>query len=531
MKLSTRLLFWHLYREFTAHVPANAPSDPVLQYAAYYTGESSLSEGVVYVVPADAVPPLDDLSPRMALVIAEKMNAAPPSDSLSSRIPSILTSGTNGSAGEWETVCRIEGASCAAVLNCLNRLFARYEEWQQQLLESRLQSGSIQRMIDLTGCVISNPMAVVSMDFTVIAAKGRLRRKAGHAVLGADEESLKIVNALKQDENYAQAVQHQGVFYFPGNSAACPSLCVNIRRSGRTGYRLLVTEGDIPLDATFGFILERLAELIGHALSSSAVSRHRGEYPFRQLFTSLLTDARTDYVEVSQHLTSLGWLSSHHYQCLLIQTGPLDYKNLTLRSICGYLENAVPASCAVEHNGNAVVYINLTLCPLSQEDIPLHLAGFLQESMLSAGMSRALLGHFNFYRQYIQASIALKNGQRLFPGRWLHPYNDVAFTYLLEQATQKLPGYMVCHEQLLHLKYMSAEGTVPLYQTLRAYLENQQNVAKTARELYIHRSTLLYRLEKIREVLHSDLSDPEEILYLLLSFRIMDREEPGESPG
>lgn len=84
---------------------------------------------------------------------------------------------------------------------------------------------------------------------------------------------------------------------------------------------------------------------------------------------------------------------------------------------------------------------------------------------------------------------------------------------------------MICHEKLLQLKYKSEESQTQLYQTLRCYLENHQNVTQTARELFIHRSTLLYRLDRIHEIIRSDYSDPDELLYLLLSFRLIDMEE------
>lgn len=47
--------------------------------------------------------------------------------------------------------------------------------------------------------------------------------------------------------------------------------------------------------------------------------------------------------------------------------------------------------------------------------------------------------------------------------------------------------------------------------------------------LFIHRSTLLYRLDKIKAFLDSDLTDRNEILYLLLSFHLMDMEEENRN--
>jgi DNA-binding PucR family transcriptional regulator len=46
--------------------------------------------------------------------------------------------------------------------------------------------------------------------------------------------------------------------------------------------------------------------------------------------------------------------------------------------------------------------------------------------------------------------------------------------------------------------------------------------------LFIHRSTFLYRLDRIKEILQSELDDPEEIFYLELSFRLLEQEQEKE---
>ena len=172
-----------------------------------------------------------------------------------------------------------------------------------------------------------------------------------------------------------------------------------------------------------------------------------------------------------------------------------------------------------------MVFINVTLCTLTENEISQRLAGFIRDSMLNAGYSRTLLGHFNFQRQYVQASLSLSVGRRKNPSRWIHHFNDIALTYILEQTTKKLPPYMLAHERLLSLKNMADAGNSPLYNTLRVYLENHLNLIKTSEDLFIHRSTLLYRLEKIQNTIHCDYNNPEELLYLMLSFRILDQEK------
>ena len=124
---------------------------------------------------------------------------------------------------------------------------------------------------------------------------------------------------------------------------------------------------------------------------------------------------------------------------------------------------------------------------------------------------------------------ALQFGTRKYPDKRMHPFNDISFDYILDQATKKLPGYMLCHERLLFLQEHDDSSGSDYMRTLRCYLDNHCNVVQTARELFIHRSTLLYRLEKIKEILESDLSSPDEILYLMLSFRFIDLENEEEN--
>lgn len=58
--------------------------------------------------------------------------------------------------------------------------------------------------------------------------------------------------------------------------------------------------------------------------------------------------------------------------------------------------------------------------------------------------------------------------------------------------------------------------------TLRVYLDHNLNTVQSAKALFIHRSTFLYRLERIKAILETDLEDPEELFYLNLSFRLLD---------
>ena len=507
MKLSAKLLTYYLQKKYGAEASDNISSEPCLHYPMVFRERTRELFNIIYVVDSPVFSLPDHLLRRSMLVYTN----CQPSEYARSK----------------PNVCVVEGDVTAnEVFLHLQGIFDLYAAWDEALVKSRLGNRPIQNLLDITAeHIISNPMTLMGMDFTVIATRGTNYGDLRNSILGTNEATFDLVNALKNDPNYEASLLKDGAFYYPGNHIAQPMLCVNIKRSQRTAFRLSINPGEVPLDSTFGFVLEHLTEYISHALATNTAVNRDSSHSMHQIFHNILSDPSADYVQVSQQLSALGWMSAHFYRCILVEVGSLDTKNLTLRSICSYIENAIPASCAVEHRGNAVVFINTDLCPLSENEISQRLAGFIRDSMLNAGYSRTLLGHFNFQRQYVQASLSLSVGRRQYPSRWIHHFNDIALTYILEQTTKKLPAYMLAHEKLLTLKNMADSTNSPLYHTLRVYLENHLNLTKTSEDLFIHRSTLLYRLEKIQNILHSDYNNPEELLYLMLSFRIMEQEK------
>lgn len=512
MKLTARLIAYHLKKLYPDLMVSSWLScEPHLKYAVHYDDNCPDEDGRIYIVDNSSPVSLPHhLSKKMFLFTGAS------SDTTFLNNPNCCV------LPEYVTVNQL--------LLQIQEIFQIYEQWNQALMDSRLSNGSVQNLIDLTDSIIPNPMMVIGMDFAIIASKKLSYGELKNSVLGSTEATQPLINALKKDASYEEAFHRTGYFYYPGNEVATPKLCVNITKSNKTVYRLMIAGGEVPLDDTFGFLLEYLAKMISHCLSINGVGIHDQTYSLRSIFATILTNPSADYVEVSQNLSNFGWLSSHHYQCALINTSVLDIKNMTLRSICSYVENIIPCSCALEYQNNAVVFINLTLCPMDSDEIFQKLAAFIRDSLLSAGYSRKMLGHFNFQRQYVQASIALQTGRRRNPSSWIHHFNQIALPYIFEQSTKKLPAYMICHEKLLSLKYEDETNHTQLYQTLRCYLEHHQNIARTSEALFIHRSTLLYRLDKIRRFMKSDFSNPEELLYLLLSFYFLEQEERSEKP-
>ena len=59
-----------------------------------------------------------------------------------------------------------------------------------------------------------------------------------------------------------------------------------------------------------------------------------------------------------------------------------------------------------------------------------------------------------------------------------------------------------------------------LIDTLRAYIDGNFSITRAARALDLHNNTVLYRLDRVRELTGRDPRNPRDIVFLALSLRL-----------
>jgi hypothetical protein len=138
------------------------------------------------------------------------------------------------------------------------------------------------------------------------------------------------------------------------------------------------------------------------------------------------------------------------------------------------------------------------------------------QSRLRAGLGGEHPGLRGISRSYLEAQQAVEVGRKLRPERLLHHYDEVAPYLVLAQNPMVVERYV--HHVLGPL--VRADGRGALMETLEAVLA-RETVKEAAAALRLHRHTVLYRLEKLRELLGGDLDQPalRQRLQLALDLR------------
>jgi sugar diacid utilization regulator len=133
------------------------------------------------------------------------------------------------------------------------------------------------------------------------------------------------------------------------------------------------------------------------------------------------------------------------------------------------------------------------------------LAGF----HLTIGRSRRCADPVDLYRAGSEARLAVNVGEA--EGEPLLAFEDTGAYRLLLPAMSEDPRELerFYAETIEPLASYDDQYETELVTTVEAYLDNDGNVAATAKQLFTHRHTVRYRLERVRELCGHDVSATE----------------------
>jgi len=419
-------------------------------------------------------------------------------------------------AARFSTVVRIApGPTLVQLHNWVQEVFAGYNRWEADIHRVLSMGSDVQNIIAISSKVFDNPLLLIDINYKIIAF-------TEEAVAAPEFEPLfdpmNLPYLMSHDE-----VPDLGV---KGVADIIP-LLVNGMHAISTSlaqhkYRLLLIGRNRSLNLTDALLLRHLSSLIGLAIGfipEYAPNRFSPSLPLK----SFMDDPTMAKELLQEELLRLRWLPEHQYYCLKFHAEILDRKDRSLRFICERVASVLGEDCAFEYQDSVAAFINFTHYQGDEQALERALREFLTDNFIKVGVSNRFSGFEDLRHYYVQAELALNMGIKLQPLDDYFVFRDMVKPQLLEWCTSKLPAHMVCAQEIITLRSYDLEHGSELGRTLHQLLKNNLNYSQTARDLFIHRSTLGYRLNRIQQLVGIDFDDIDSQWFLLLSFELLKK--------
>lgn len=131
-------------------------------------------------------------------------------------------------------------------------------------------------------------------------------------------------------------------------------------------------------------------------------------------------------------------------------------------------------------------------------------------------------------KSYKEADMALEVGRVFYEEKTILAYNELGIGRLIHQLPESL-----CQMFLREVFDGDVDGMFDdeELQTVFTFFDNNLNISETARQLYIHRNTLVYRLEKIQKRTGLDVRVFDDALTFKIAMMVADHMRSVKEQG
>lgn len=445
------------------------------------------------------------------------------------RCKGLIWLGTRTPPGGMPVLWLRDAWDFSEIFNEVQSIFQRFHHWSGLVYEAVAKRRPLMDIFSLLTMVTPNPWYLADPSFRMLAIKDEpdyceispiWRYQAAHGHLPIDVIFRMISSGELQKMNetpHALCFCKTTAFVnaFVSKTIFSPKGVIGhfyiIGMYGEpTAYELEIAE----------FFGNRLTDLLSGCPEYLPTTGNFFDYYFIDLLEGTADDEMAAAV-----LDNLGWKESDVYRVLALEACQRDSIDQTLSNLQIQMFEDQLKGKAFLYEDQLVVLINETAAFSSCEDgesremrLRRTVKGILQQFEASGGYSETFLSLRRFRTYYLQARAAREYACRSGKSCQLLSYARIAVPYLASALYAHVPPELVCHPAVTVLRQYDRDNNGELLHTLRCYLDHEQNTQKTAQELYIHRNSLIYRLDRIQQLTNLDLSNPKERLRLSLSF-------------
>lgn len=412
-----------------------------------------------------------------------------------------------------------EDVPLGVLINKLSAVFEKYRRFDHALKETVFSDDSMQKLVEIATALFGNEITIRDSGYHHIAHSYKTLRYADDPLDKAGYTAVDEIQDLKTDPDYKESLCTENVWSYQYKDHKM--ICFDIFVHDIFIYRVKLIDIDQdfrPYDpALFLYFVDIVKEKYLHMKDNSSDDAPR----LQKIFHALLEpDTPVKEQDMQFFLKNLGLDASDRYLIISMRSG----KNTG--SITAYpyynmlMDQSFDLAYSIAYEDRLAVLIKMGPEWQQKDPVPKKLLGFLRDENFRAGISFPFSDLFKASIYHQQAQIALQLGMAYAPFTWVYFFKDYRYQYLYDIVSERFPGGRYMVPELHDLLEWDRKNNTEYLKTLRLYIDNDRNVTQTAKGLSVHRSTLLYRLDKISSITHTNIEDTDtlNLFFLFLKF-------------
>ncbi|MDR1293130.1 MAG: helix-turn-helix domain-containing protein [Clostridiales Family XIII bacterium] len=424
----------------------------------------------------------------------------------------------------FETVVLVRGrAPYAKIRDAVEGVFERYDDWNEGLLRILGENANVQALIDESTPIFGNPLLLHDNNYTAVAASSEYRDDV-RLIPFLDSGKLPFIMKNDKSRDAEDGPSGDVQRLLMGES---PAIGVKLYKRGKLAYRLIAIEASKEMKQGDAALLNHLSGYVRICLGLVR-DDDVGVFGISDIMAGAISGDTTNREYITQQLSGFGWSEDDEFVLYRIYPEIRERNGGNLKFFVNRIIELFDNKCVFEYDEGIVAVFNMRRCPGGEAWLDSTMLGFLRDNFLRAGRSELFSGFSKFAMCCVQAEISHEIGPKVNKYKQLHMFGEVIRQHLLDVCTSRLPASMVCAPGLQRLREFDEKHGTDFYNTVVVYLKNDFQQLKSAKELYVSRSTFLYRLNRVEKITGIDFRDIDDPWHYLLSIELLREGRGGD---
>jgi hypothetical protein len=411
----------------------------------------------------------------------------------------------------------LDDNSPSVAFSIIQSLFLRCNQLENRLLKSLLLRETTQEVLNCCSEFFLNHVILFDSELNLIDYSTNF--------LPGDDDIIwreTLENKKRSDKMYSQSKKMN----LTHDQAISPRsemvdlgagfqrhMIISFFDSTRRVASLVVVENNKPLFPCHLKLLDYISEIIGPGLNDRYATLFGSLESLRTLFVAMLNKVGVDPLVVTRCLGLMGWGMRDDFR-LFLTSFPENSRNTdTLTRYLYIYENVFPECVVFKYIESLVLIVHNDTREVMAECMPV-LEKQLKAHHAVCGVSLPFNSILQINSQYLIADTAIQLGDK---SKTLRFVKDIITNHLINKVASSAPIIPLCHREAVRIFDYDRENRTELLLTLETYLRQNKSLKAAAEELFIHRSTMTYRLGCIDKLAKIDYDDSRERLHVLLT--------------
>lgn len=421
----------------------------------------------------------------------------------------------------------IDHADLAEILNRIIFAFDKYRNWDDKLQNARHAPNPFQTILDTAHEILQCPMFFGNRNMHLYA----ITRQYSKDQLYEEWDDVKTYNtmpvrflerlkSLNLPEKYTNEIDPAVMPAWPGAQfewhirANC-----YVNKSIWGHFYIYWLRKDV--SPAIPQLTRHVADIYGQLIQDTQ-GLNSDKYSIYSWLMEILDGHDVTIEAIRPIYWTLKWDEADTLILYKLSTSAVGYDNTLLHWLCDSFIEIAAFSIIFPYNESIIIIVrDIGRQPqMVRECIARHIS----VSDYHCGISLAFKGLNNIVSYYKQADYAIRYAPDL--GGRIHSFKDSLLEGLASEMKSRLRWQDWILPSLFKLIESDATQGTEYYTTLYQLLVHKWHLGNTAKALYIHRNTLLYRLEKLEHLLDVDIHSEGVLVYLRFCYCIMMDDYP-----